>query len=141
MTDRETRNNLRDSIKELVEQKVAYTRDRRAYKLRTRPLLQTGEITEAERRKVFSEFDDMRHDLKHDIRYGLLLYGYLRGRDYKQIERRCAKHNKPSASAISLFADEFAEGLQLSQSAIKRWLEGEASPHKMPRRAGEAEAA
>ena len=128
--DRETRTNIKDSIKALVERKVALTRERRAYKLRTRPLLQTGEITEGERRSAFGDFDAMRADLKIEIRHGLLLYGYIRGRDYKQVERRCAEDNMPSSGDVGLFADGH---LILTMAQIDRWFEGEPSPHRWKR--------
>lgn len=118
--DKETQANIKGTIKTLVEQKVTLTRKRREYKLHTR-----GKVGLEERLRFFESIDHKRSTLKYDIRHRLLLYGFLRGRHYKQIERHCSDGNKPSASVILSFNNI----LELSEDMITSWLDGAPSPH------------
>jgi hypothetical protein len=125
------RDRIKQTIKSLVEQKVKLTRERREYKFRTRPLLETGDITETERRGFFWGIDSDREDLKHDIRHALLLYGFIRGRDYKQIEKKCRDDNFPRPSQIVRCARDHE--FKVVQADVERWLQGEASPWRQER--------
>ena len=133
--DKETRSLIKNSIKPLVEEKVNLTRERHEYKLKTR-----GNVAENERLSFFESIDDTRSGLKHDIRHGLLLYGYIRGRDYKQLESKVRKGNEPSASDICLFGGSHSD-LGILQTEIEGWLEGKASPHQWKRPQDTEEAA
>lgn len=133
--DKETRSLIKNSIKPLVEQKMKLTRERHEYKLKTR-----GDVAESKRLSFFEHIDYVRSDLKHDIRHGLLLYGYIRGRDYKQLEPKVRKGNEPSASDICLFGGTHGN-LAMPQAEIASWLKGESSPHQWKRPQDTKEAA
>jgi len=138
-TDKETSALLKETIKTLVDQKVKLTRDRCEYKLRTRPLLQTGETTEGKRRRFFGNIDSDRAHLKYTIRHSLLLYGYIRGRSYDQIEPKCRKGNSPSWPTILKIAGK--SGFEITENQCMEWLAGEPSPHRRERRDDNSEAA
>jgi len=133
--DKEARNSIKEAIKSLVGRKISLTRERREYKLETR-----GSVNESTRLAFFENIDYDRATHKHDIRHGLLLYGYIRGRDYKQLEPKVREDNDPSASDICLFGDKHGE-LALRQTDLSSWLAGGASPHKRKRPQDTEEAA
>ena len=133
--NKETRTQIKERIKALVAQKVKLTRELREYKLESR-----GKEPEGKRLAFFENIDYSRAGLKHDIRHGLLLYGYLRGFDYKRLEPKVRKGNEPSASDICLFGDQHDE-LALGAVSLEHWLKGEPSPHQWKRRDDESEAA
>ena len=131
-THRET---IKETIKRLVDEKVRMTRERREYKLLTR-----GKVAEIDRLRFFSDIDSRRADFKHEIRHGLLLYGYVRGRDYKRLEAKVGDGNEPSASDICLFGDHHAE-LDFRTTDVQDWLDGAPSQHQWKRSHDAEEAA
>jgi len=133
--DKETRNLIKEAIKALVAQKVKLTRERREYKLVTR-----GKEPEGKRLAFFENIDYSRSSLKHDIRHGLLLYGYVRGMDYERLEPKVREGNEPVASDICLFGDKHAVP-DLNKTDVLNWLCGEKSLFQWKRRDEKSEAA
>jgi len=136
---------LKDQIKALVDTKVALTRQRRDYKFNTRPEL-AEKREKANNRKTqdkkaqkqaaslfysyaykrdlwFIDINGKRTSLKTDIRHALLAYGYLRGMNYKRIERKCGEDNPPIPYKIFHFIRMF-DGYA-TESMIEDWLAGE----------------
>lgn len=133
--DKETRTQIKKRIKALVAQKVKLTRERREYKLESR-----GKEPEGKRLAFFENIDYSRSGLKHDIRHGLLLYGYLRGLDYKRLEPKVREGNEPSTIDICLFGQQNGD-LTINGDHVQRWLDGEKSPCSWKRRGDRSEAA
>jgi len=137
-TEPQHRDSIKQTIKSLVERKVKLTRDRREYKLRTRPLVDRSPEALYERHSFFLNLDSRRANVRSDIRHTLLLYGYLRGRDYKQIEKKCRDDNFPRPSKIVACARDHE--VKLIQNDVERWLQGEPSPWRHEPPAAEAAA-
>jgi len=113
------RSQLKDRINSLVAEKVSLTQERREYKLRTR-----GQVEEYERMTQFHNIDARRAERRSDIRSALLAYGFLRGKDYKQIERYCDPDNRPDAEAIASLIDSYPS----TRADVVKWLNGAHSP-------------
>ena len=122
--DRNNNTTLKNDIKALVEKKIALTKERRAYKLETR-----GKVDESTRRAFFYGIDIERSDTKSEIRHSLLAYGYLRGMDYRRMEKHCRV--KPAAVLIKEILE--AHHVEADKDNIKRWLKGDRSQFFRPR--------
>ena len=121
--DRQTFKNAvaaaKTELKDTVAHKVALTRERTEYKLKTR-----GNVPETERLAWFRNIDYKRDSTKYSIRHLHLAYGYLRGLDYKRMELHTK--NKPCAAVIAgnleRWLGENAE--HCDSTSIEEWLSG-----------------
>lgn len=124
-----TAKKLKKSIKELVEKKIRTTQERVAFKRNASPEYKQS----PEYRDWFFDFDEIRGDIKHDIRHHLLAYALMRGRPYKTVERKCRADNRPWADSIKYilsyhkaFEDlDEMERVQdlMTESSIRAWLD------------------
>jgi hypothetical protein len=129
--DRQTFKNAimtaKSELKDAVAHKVALTRERVEYKLKTR-----GNIPENERRGWFQVMDTERSDAKYRIRHRHLAYGYLRGQDYKRME----PHTKyePCAFTIAGNLERWLDKNSEHRDAIdiEKWIGGAPSPFARP---------
>lgn len=137
-----TAKKLKSSIKQLVEKKVRATRERVEYKRNASPEFKQS----PEYQHWFGPFDEIRSDIKHDIRHHLLAYALMRGRPYKTVERKCAEDNKPWASSIERILEyhkDFeaipeSERVQKLMGDVQGWLDAE--PAESPPEAAEVAA-
>lgn len=65
--------------------------------------------------------------LKKDTRNHLLAYGFLRGLNYKDIEKNCAFNNKPNIKAIfeiikSTIPSSTLEFFKINEEALSKWI-------------------
>ena len=56
--------------------------------------------------------------IKSNIRYRLLAYAFLSGKSYIDVEKKCGKHNKPSASMIL----NIVKSLGTIWNPITKWI-------------------
>lgn len=66
-------------------------------------------------------------------RYHLLAYAFLRRKDYKSVENKCADYNKPNPELLAKFVKQSVNTLYVSESSyqytlitpelIKEWLD------------------
>jgi len=133
---------LKASIKQLAEKKVRTTQERVEFKRNASPEFRQS----AEYRDWFEPFDDIRDDIRYDIRNHLLAYALVRGRPYKTVERKCREGNKPWASSIQFVLENHtdfevpgeAERLDELIDSIEEWLDTPAT--ESPSEATEAAA-
>jgi len=129
--DRQTFKNAivaaKTDLKDAVARKVALTRERVEYKLKTR-----GNVPENERRGWFERMDSERSSRKYDIRHLHLAYGYLRGQDYKRMEPKAKR--EPYASVIVGNLERWLgkDAEHVDDNAVKNWLGGAPSPFARP---------
>lgn len=129
--DRQTFKNAivtaKTELKDAVARKVALTRERVTYKLKTR-----GNVPENERRGWFQTMDSERSSRKYDIRHLHLAYGCLRGQDYKRMEPKAKR--EPCASVIvgniERWLGKNAE--HCCDATVEDWLGGAPSPFARP---------
>lgn len=114
-------------LKDAVARKVALTRERTEYKLKTR-----GNVPENERRGWFGMMDSERSDAKYKIRHLHLAYGYLRGQDYKRMEPHTK--NEPCTAAIAGNLERWLgeNSEHCNDTAIEGWLDSAPCPLARP---------
>ena len=117
----------KSELKDAVAHKIAMTRERTAYKFKTR-----GTVPENERQGWFQITDSERSNSKYVIRHLHLAYGYLRGQNYKRMEPHAK--NKPSALVIVCNLERWLRKNQehCNEATIKGWLEGAPSSFSRP---------
>jgi hypothetical protein len=129
--DRQTFRNAimaaKTELKDAVVRKVALTRERVEYKLKTR-----GNVPENERRSWFQTMDSERSSRKYDIRHLHLAYGYLRGQDYKRMEPKTKR--EPYASVIAGNLERWLgkDTEHCCDATVEDWLQGTKSPFARP---------
>lgn len=129
--DRQTFKNAiiaaKTELKDAVARKVALTRERVEYKLRTR-----GNVPESTRRGWFERMDSERSSTKYSIRHLHLAYGYLRGQDHKRMEPKAKR--KPCAHVIAgdLMRWLGRDAEHCDATTIEGWLGGAPSPLARP---------
>ena len=129
--DRQTFKNAimatKTELKDAVAHKVALTRERVTYKLKTR-----GNVPENERRSWFERMDSERSAVKHDIRHLHLAYGYLRGQNYKRMEPK-AKHEPYASVIVGNLERWLGTGAEhCCDATVEGWLGGAPSPFARP---------
>ena len=114
-------------LKDAVARKVALTRERVEYKLRTR-----GNVPENERWGWFQTMDSERSSRKYDIRHLHLAYGYLRGQDYKRMEPKTKR--EPYASVIAGNLERWLgkDTEYCCDATVEGWLGGAPNPFARP---------
>lgn len=113
-----TKQNLKNTIKTLVTEKVSATRSRVEYKATNRPRLRTDLSID----KYCSELQSIdwgRSELKDSIRHHLLAYALVRGRPYASQEARCGADNAPGVYAVANISG-------VPEEVVEAWLKGEA---------------
>lgn len=129
-----TAKKLKQSIKTLVEKKIRMTRERVEFKRKA----STEFKQSPEYRDWFIDFDEIRGDIKFDIRHHLLAYALVRGRPYKTVERKVGPDNWPYVPAIERvlehhknFEDlEEMERVEKLTNGIDEWLKTPLEPQK-----------
>lgn len=113
-----------------VAQKIALTQKRVEYKASSR-----GTVPETDRQTFFHSIDADRRELKNDIRYLHLVYGYVRSQPYKKIEQRSKKYVETSeiTSWIETISTNLQAGLEISKEDIATWLDGGPSLFAKPK--------
>jgi hypothetical protein len=127
---------LKDILKALVEVKVGLTQERREYKASTREhaaeiekvcadWMERTATKNAEAYKAwsarlrwFQTIDTKRWDQRHSIRHHHLAYGFLRGREYLQLEAKVGEDNAPSARQVADIVTDYGG----DASGVESWL-------------------
>lgn len=106
-------------LKDAVAHKIAMTRERVEYKLKTR-----GNTPETERLAWFRNIDYKRDSTRYSIRHLHLAYGYLRGQDYKRMEPHTK--TKPCAAVIAGILERWLRENpeHCDETTIRSWLSG-----------------
>jgi hypothetical protein len=124
--------NLKEEIKTLAARKAELTRQRVEYKAENRPKLHVeGGLSISQYEADLHGIDYTRADAKFEVRCALLAYGFLRGRKYKQLERKVREGNEPQAGLIAHYIVRY--GGVACQNDVLSWLDGKApAPREMP---------